>query len=770
MPKKNDEALLKRIRDRYKYAAEQWREAQEERRKDMRYLQGDPWDEKDRKAREDAGRPTINHDELGQYVLAATNNVRENKRGIKVSPDGNGATDKTADNQENLIRTIEKNSRAPFLYCKAFQDMIEGSYGFFRVSRQYVSDESFDQEIILRPIANPDSVLIDWDCKEPDWSDQQYAFVLDPIRKEEFELRWPNAEVTSFSNEEMRIAPEWIREDEILTAEYWEVETVESYTLYQLADGTVTRELPKGAKAVHTRTVDVKGVVQYWTNGVEILERNPQPGKLIALIPMIGLERWVDDGAGSKRVINSLIRLARDPQMSLAYLNSQQMEEAGLSPKAAWVGYKGQFESDAEAWATSGKIPHSTLQADPMVDGATGQVLPLPTRVPFTPNFQEYEIAKDSARRAVQAAMGISPLPTAAQRNNEKSGVALERITDAQNLGSYHFVDSFDRALTYAGRVILDWIPSTYDTQRELSLRKADDSHTTITINTPEPYLDERTQQPVHFDTAQGDHYPDISTGPSHQSQMEEAAEFLDTLISNLPNLPVAPPQAAKLLALAIQMRNLGPKGDQMAEIIAPADNTGQNAMAMAQQLQLQAAQMQEVMGKMQAELQQLKIERAGKILDNQGKMLLKKMDIEAAMAEAEINTKSQVASERNEFVSDMWGQLHDQAHEAGMQAAEQAHERAMTGLQQQHEQALAAQQAANDQIQQQGEQAHEAGMAGRQQRHEIDLAGQQAAIQSQQQANQQSHEVGMAKQAGEQALRLAKAKPTPKPAAKPQR
>jgi hypothetical protein len=696
-----NEALLKRIRDRYRYASDQWREAREERRIDMRFIQGNPWDDQDRKARADAGRPCINHDELNQYLNAAVNNVRQNKRGIKVSPDGNGATETTAANQENLVRTIEKNSGAPFIYCQAFQQMVEGSYGFFRVSRKYVSDDSFDQEICLKPIANPDSVLPDPDCKEPDWSDQRYCFVLDPISREEFKLRWPKAKIQDFSNEDMHVAPQWIRENDVVTAEYWEVET-ESETLYQLADGTTTTSLQAGQKPIRERIRDKKKLVQYFTNGVEILERTEQPGTLIPIPPMIGLERWIDDGSGPKRVINSLIRLARDPQMSHAYLCSLEMEEAGLTPKTAWKGYKGQFESDYEAWTTSHKIPHAILQADPMVDGATGQVLPLPTREPFTPNFQQYEIAKDSCRRAIQAAMGISPLPTAAQRNNEKSGVALEKITDAQNLGSYHFVDSFDRALQYAGRVILSWIPVTYDTERELSLRKADDSHLTVRINTPEPYLDERTQQPVHFDTAEGDHYPDISTGPSYQSQQEEAAAFLDTLIQNMPNLPVAPPQAAKLLALAIQMRNLGPKGDQMAEIIAPTDQTGQQAMQMAQQAQLQNQQMQEAIAKLQAELQKLQIERAGKVIDNQGRMAIERMKIEAGLAEAEIETKAQIASERNEFVSDLWSQMHDQAHEAALQAAEQAHERQMTATEQQHEQALASQQAAQQQQQQQ--------------------------------------------------------------------
>lgn len=737
-----NEALLQRIRDRYKYASDQWQEARDERTTDLRFILGDPWTEDDRKARREAGRPTISHDELGQYLNAAINGVRQNRRGIKIGPAKAGADEQTAAQQEDLVRTIEKNSRAQGVYCQAFQQMVEGGYGFFRVSRKYTDDDSFDQEIVLKGIPNPDSVLVDPDCQEPDWSDQRFCFVLEPMPRDEFKRRWPGAQVQDFSNEDMRVAPDWIKEDSVLVAEYWELETAESYTLYQRADGSSSRTKPEGQRVVRTRTVEVKKLVQRFTNGIEILEETEQPGDVIPIVPMIGLERWVDEGSGPKRKINSMIRLARDPQMSLAFLSSQQMEEAGLSPKVPYVGYKGQFESDQEAWDSITKIPHAYLQVDALVDGASGQVLPLPQRVPFTPNFQEYEIAKDSARRAIQAAMGISPLPTAAQRNNEKSGVALEKITDAQNLGSYHFIDSFDRALCYAGRVILAWIPVTYDTEREISLRKADDTHKVVTINTREPYFDQHSGEMTQFDTAQGEHYPDVSTGPSHQSQMEDAAEFLDQLIGNMPNLPVAPPQAAKLLSLAIKMRNLGPLGDQMAEIISPQDQTGQQAMALAQQAQMQNQQMQEAIGKLQTELQQLQLERAGKVIDNQARMQIERMKIEAGLAEAEIATKAQVASERNEFVSDLWAQMHGQAHEAALQSDQQAHEQQMAAAEQQHEQALAQQQAAveQQQQQQQGEQqaalqsdqqAHEQQMTGQQQQHEQKMASQQRQMQA---------------------------------------
>jgi hypothetical protein len=35
--------------------------------------------------------------------------------------------------------------------------------------------------------------------------------------------------------------------------------------------------------------------------------------------------------------------------------------------------------------------------------------------------------------------MGITPLPTPAQRANQKSGVAFERIEKSERIGSFHF-------------------------------------------------------------------------------------------------------------------------------------------------------------------------------------------------------------------------------------------------------------------------------------------------------------------------------------------
>lgn len=686
-PNSADEALLEEIRTRYEYASAQFADIYEQRRIDMRYIAGDPWDAKDRKAREDAKRPCISHDELNQYVNQAVNNLRQNKRGIKVDPDGNGADENTAELEQDLIRTLEYRSNAQSAYITAHQAQLEGSIGFFRIGRRYVENENltaenFDhQEMAVRNIANPESVLFDPDCKEADWSDAEYCFVLNPISREEFKRKYPKARIVDFSSEHLRVAKDWIQDRTVLTAEYWKVTTTVTKT-YLLESGAVVDKLPEGVTAASERTKKVRRITQYITNGIEILSSTPEPGTILPIIPVIGKEIYVDEGGSVKRKIMSLVRLARDPQMTLAYLSTLEMEEAGLTPKVPYKGYVGQFETDAEAWENITKIPRGMIQADPVVDKASGQVLPLPVREQFTPNFQQYEIAKDSARRAIQAAMGISALPTAAQRNNEKSGVALEKIKTAQDVGSFHFLDNFDRALMLAGRAMDERMEAVYgQPNREMVLAKADDTHRHVKLNTDEPYFDEKTQEQVHFPVGKGRHNITISVGPWQQSQRDAVSDFVDTLIQNLKNLPIPAAAAAKLLSIAIQMKQLGPQGDQLAEIISPPQQPGQQQMPPEEENAI--AQAHQLIQGLQGELQKLAAEKQGKVVDNEYKLQLEQMRIEADLAKAEIMTKAQSLEERLRFVEDAWSQLHSQAHETALQADAQQHQAGMAMQQQ---------------------------------------------------------------------------------------
>ena len=213
------------------------------------------------------------------------------------------------------------------------------------------------------------------------------------------------------------------------------------------------------------RKVEKPKVFQYMTNGLEILDKVPWDGSRIPIISCLGPERWTTEGGKPKRELLSMVRFARDPQMLLDYLASGECEEAGQIPKSPFVGAVGQFETDKEAWSEVTQVPHAFLQYDIVLDSGERQAPP-PSRPVWTPNFQVWEIAKDAASRAVQAAMGITPFPDAAQRRNQKSGVALEKIDDMESLGSFQFVDRYESGYLHnMGWQINELITPVLDTQ-----------------------------------------------------------------------------------------------------------------------------------------------------------------------------------------------------------------------------------------------------------------------------------------------------------------
>ena len=664
---RKDDALLKRIRERYRYAHDKWRRMRREGQKNMRYVSGDPWDDEDRNARKN--RPTVCADQLNQYINQVVNTARQNPRGIVVDPAGTGATDAMAEYREGRIRAIEYACNAQQAYINGLQGAVERNVGYWKVTRGWVDDESDEQEILIVPILNPDSILFDPDYKELDASDVRYAFELDRMPLEEFEIEYPHAQKRSFAADDFAgDADGWFDGKAITIASYWEIRE--------------TAAQPKSGPPRHKRS----SVKQYITNGVEILREGPeQPGPYIPIVMVPGKEIWVEYGeGGAERVFLSLVTLARDPQKALAYIMSSMLENVGQLPKTSFVGYAGQFETDAEAWKTVNTVFHPYIQVDPVVDAASGAILPIPQRQELTPDFQAYAIGVDIAQRAIQAAMGLQGLPTAAQRANQKSGIALSKIQSEQTIGSYHLVDNYDRAIKLTGRIINHWLELTDNGMYTKAIRKPDGTHTLVAINTDQP-VTTASGDVYHYPVAQdnGRYQVTISSGPSHESMREEGSEFADTLVENLRGLPLSPQQAQQLLSIVIKLKQLGPLGDQIADIVSPPG--AQNAQNM-QQLAQMGQQAQQVIPQLQEQIKQLTFERQAKIIERQGQLEVEKLRASTALAVAEINASKDANEAIAEREMATYKLLHQAAHERGMQASDQVHEAAMSALDAQHE------------------------------------------------------------------------------------
>lgn len=318
--------------------------------------------------------------------------------------------------------------------------------------------------------------------------------------------------------------------------------------------------------------------------------------------------------------------------------------------------------------------------------------LPLPQRLEYNAadHLQALELAAEGARRAIQAAIGQSPLPTQAQRRNEKSGVALKQIEETAQRGSFHFIDHYEDALRQTGVILDDLIPHFYDATREIAVREEDDKSALVNINDPN---DAESVQ-----VGDGEHDVTISTGPTFDSEREQASDFADNLVGSqaFPQIAqlVGPKQAAKILALTIRLKNLGPIGNQIADTIDPPQQ-GQDLSpeAMKQQLDeaMQLIQMlsQELEAKTKlVETDQVKAQsdfekermrqeaetaRQQAEIASQEEMAALKLLVDLDKAELASKSKmdAQVAQEHAETTRTMLGQEHEHTENESARMAE---------------------------------------------------------------------------------------------------
>lgn len=661
-----NEKLLKDLREDFEYFIRYWKDIRAEGDTDMRCVSGDPWDTEEKRLREAAHRPCVVFDELGQYTNQLINDVRQNKRAVKVDPAGGGATDKTAEFRAGLIRQIEYASKAQAVYANVMENVTQRSYGFARVSKRHVAPDSFDQELVILPIKNPNAVWDDPDAKLTGRSDRKKLFIVDTMRVSEFKRRWPKAEVTSFSSEMIAEYPLWLKEDSVQVAEAWRVEST-ARTLYSLdiggglnvfkdeLDGEIDGEritlakacdlgdgvvVPRGKHQIlNERESAELRVVQYITNGVEILEEVPQDGVSIPVAACYGKEKYVDEGGGSKLRIESLVRPTRDPFMAYCYAQTTGMELLGMMPKSLLMAYEGQFEGHEDEVAQVGRVPIPFLYAKAKTEATGETVLPLPTMINWQAPLAMVESMAESYKRAIQSSMGMYNTSVGKHDTAAQSGVAVRALDDQSSQGSFHFIDNFDGFLEDMGRLLDEQIDYVYDTPRWVGTRNSAGEHRLMKAN--ERFTDPQTGETYHYQLGSGRHSVSITTGPSSNSQRDAASEFADQLAQNQMVFP-------RIADLVVKLKNLGPIGDAIADRLKPADiaaqEGGQGGPPVPPQVQQLMTQQKQQLMQQAAVIAELQKQLDAKLPEIQSKQFIatmqevtKRQDIEAQVRIAEL-------------------------------------------------------------------------------------------------------------------------------------
>lgn len=657
-----DKDLIKRITDRFDYMVRVWKDVRDQAELDDRALSiSGPWTDDDKNARTTDRRPCIHLDQISQYIHGLVNEVRNNALALQVDPAGEGSNENTAQLRADRIRQIEYSTNGLQTYHTAFESAAKRSWGVAGIKIEYESWKSRKKVMKLRRFANAYSVLWDPDTLEADCSDMQDAFVLSRMPKDEFKRKYPKARATSMGTDAMQMSPAWIDDNSIQVAEYWYVDKVKRHIIFcDTPEGEKSffkDELEKGVEVkgkalvfldgssfmvIEERDVEEPKVKMALTNGIEVLEDvTDWPGKWIPIGICLGEEDFVKSGSKVKRIINSYIRKARDGQMLFDYYKSNEAEVIGMAPKIPWIIYEGQDEGHEEEWATAHKVPRSVLHVKATNEEVPNTLLPLPRFNGYEPPVQALEIGAESARRSIQASVSSYGV-TRLDDTNVKSGIALKQLESQNQLGSFHFVDNYKVFIRHMGRMMNDLLDDVEGTgARNVGMRSIEGNYKVQPINQE---VDGQMQAYSLNDESQ--HEVTISTGPSYQSQRQEAQTIIEALVQNMQNLPLDPQKKAALLALLIKMKGLGPLGDKAVEIIDPSPK---GPTPDPQQLMAEVQQWSQLAEQLGQKIQMLEQEKHSKAMDIASREKIAAMDAQLKKLEIMVNAQQADAKMRME-------------------------------------------------------------------------------------------------------------------------
>jgi hypothetical protein len=540
----DDKALLELMRKRFKRCLDDPSEQDNRKRAlaAIKFKALEQWPDKIKQEREgdpEGARPCLVMDEINQYLNQVKNDYRQNRPSIKARPVDDKGDKEVAEAFQGLIRNIEDQSNADLAYDNAFDQALDGGFGYWRVLTEYADDESFDQEIRIALIKNRFAVYLDPDRQLPDGSDAEFGFVTEWVNKDEFNRLYPNAKEASFKEGE---GDEWSNEDSIRVAEYFYVE-YKSRTLIRMPDGTIAdkAEWPEEAGEVpeelKTRTVQERKVCWVKTNGDEALEKREWPGKWIPIVEVIGNE--IDIEGKSKK--SGIVESAMDPQRMHNYAVSSFVESVALAPRAPWVAYEGQLEGHENEWKTANRRNISVLQAKPVVDESTGTILPLPQRQPPPGIPAGWAGIVEGSRGWVQSAMGMYNTSLGAP-SSARSGKAIMAEKREGDTATFHYPDNMAKSIRHCGRIIIDLIPKIYDTKRIVRLLEEDGTEDYAmfdpSIQGPkiEQQLSDGTIRKIYNPTV-GKYDVTISVGPSYTTKRQEGAEMMTQVMQGNPEM-----------------------------------------------------------------------------------------------------------------------------------------------------------------------------------------------------------------------------------------
>lgn len=481
-------------------------------------------------------RPQLTINETNTYIKKVTSQQRQQRPRGKASPVDSFADTKIAKVITGLGRHVEVNSDADYAYDTAFDFSATIGWGYWRLRTDYISEDSFNQDIFLDPVDNPFNVYFDYNSRLPDGSDAEKALITELMAKDVFKKKYPGASLNGFSDRGTGDSdPDWVTERDIRLAEYFCIERVKA-KLVMLTDGTTiwADELPKIKQLMTMAGIGVQGdrdsfkrkVTWRKQTGFEILEEKTLPGRWIPVVPVY----WTNVVINSRRMKFGLVKDAMDPARMNNFWKTAITEAMALAPKAKWLIPEGGDEGHENEYKNANLAPSPTLHFK--TTGVNGREIPAPQRIaPEMPPSGFIEAAF-MATQDLSRVMGVFDpgVRGGAQHKSDKTLNAERGQAENTNFEGY---DNLTRSIKHSWRIMLSWFPVVYDTERSARIIGEDGREKIVTLNQKSQGQGESGEaiEKVLNDIRVGTYDVVMETGPGYDTRRQEGVAAMMELL-----------------------------------------------------------------------------------------------------------------------------------------------------------------------------------------------------------------------------------------------
>lgn len=558
-------------------------------RDDENFLFVSQWSKKDIAEFRRLQKPMLTFNKIFDFFNKAAGEQRQNSSNVKVRCINGDASQDAITLRADAARHIEYESRASIVYNTALEHALAGGYGAMRVETEYEGSKSFNQKIKLVREDNPTRCFFDPNAKELTKFDGDFCGHYNVMSKKSFKNKYAGIDIPeSYPLYDRNNNFSWFTKDDVTIVYYYRKEYY-SFTLYKLSDGreVTDKEYRKIIKKFNMQnqedsdsesddddfnTIAAFGdsqpeglippeiissmkskswkIVCYVCMKNKILEKYDWPSLYFPNIFCPGNIRNVD----GKEITISFIRFSKDAQRFLNYTGSEIAQSIKNSRREQFIGTPDNVSGEGilEMWLNP-SVQQGILIANP--DPVTKQ---LPQKIPASEIPQTLLLQYKQLENDIQTILGLYEANRGAE-GQELSGRAIEERKKTGNMSLVVFFDNLDSAIAQAWRVVISLLPSIYDTEREVPLRKEDGTTKSVTVN------QRVAGGKILNDITSGEYDVAIEAGPSFAVQRQDALQMLMQLVSINPQIF---PLVSDLIAKNINIENMPQLVERLSTLV----------------------------------------------------------------------------------------------------------------------------------------------------------------------------------------------------------